>query len=115
MYKIISLALVISLFSITSCLPKKKITGFECQLDSGLWHDVHLTNNSGRTLREVKIILSIVGQDGKVHTEPRYFARWQDGEKNIVSLTIAKSPINVQKVSITGTCLEGEIASSWVF
>ena len=117
--KMISLILVvISLFTVTSCVTKKRpmqISGFECKLDKGLWHDVHLTNESGLTLREVKLTLSIVGEDGKVHSQPRYFARWQPGEKNIVSLTIAKSPVNVQKITITGTCMEGEIASSWVF
>ena len=91
-----------------------KISNFSCRLDKGLWHDVYVTNQSGQKLNEVNITLTLVGENGKVHSEQRYYAVWPHNKTNNISLQIVNSPQNVQKISMTGASEEGQIAVSWV-
>ena len=109
----------IALLILSGCTQEKKepprpISEFACKLDKGLWHDVYVTNQSGRMLSEVTITLTIVGENGKAHSEQRYYAVWPHNKSNNVSLQMANSPRNVQKISMTGLSTEGRIAASWV-
>jgi hypothetical protein len=112
---LISTALLISSGCVRVPKPAPpKISGFSCRLDKGLWHDVYVTNQSGQRLNEVNITLSIVGENGIVHSEQRYYAVWPNDKTNNISLQMVNSPQNVQKISMTGSSAEGQIAVSWV-
>jgi hypothetical protein len=96
----------------TGC--SKTISGFECELDRGAWwHDVYLTNKSGENLHEVKVTLTLTGEKGEPRSEERYYAQWSAGQTLKVSLSVENSPINVQKISLSGSCTEGRINSTW--
>jgi hypothetical protein len=117
--KILAVLISTALLIASGCVvPKKqappKISSFSCRLDKGLWHDVYITNQSGQRLNEVKITLTIVGENGKTHSEQRYYAVWPHNKTNNISLQMVSSPHNVQKISMTGLSAEGEIAVSWV-
>jgi hypothetical protein len=109
----IPLFLMILLTTI-ACDKLKPISKIDCTLDSGtFWHDVHLTNNSGKDLHEVNVILTLIGEKGEPRSEKRYYVQWPDGETVKVSLSAENSPLNVQKISLAGSCTEGKIDSAW--
>lgn len=109
--------LLIALIPAAGCWKQlPPVNGIELQkLDAGdWWHDIHFINKSGKDLHEVKLTLTIVGEDGDPSSEDRYYALWSDGQTVNISLSIENSPLNVQKISLSGSCSEGEIASSWI-
>lgn len=109
------IALTIFLVSIGCASCQNKVEGIKAKLDEGvLWHDVELTNESGKDLHEVKIAISLTGENGDVKSESRYFAVWPNGRKQRVSFEIKNSPRNVQKIEILGKCDEGSISSYWI-
>lgn len=100
---------------------QRRIEGIEYSLDESrpvagfktLWHDVHLTNRSGRNLHEVRLTLTLVGEDGMPRAEQKYYALWPEGQKMTISLSRENSPANVQKMSLNGECDEGRIDYTW--
>jgi hypothetical protein len=100
---------------------RKKVAGIEYRLDPGTvvqgvkvgWHNIYFTNRSGQDLHEVHLIVTITGEDGTPVNEQKYYALWHNNQTVEVSLSREKSPINVQKVSLSGTCDEGEIDYNW--
>lgn len=116
--KILVALVATALLTMSGCVEKKQpppqISRFACRLDKGLWHDLYITNQSGLKLNEVTITVTIIGEDGKAHSEKRYYAVWSPDKTNNVSLQMINSPVSVQKISMTGSCAEGQIAASWV-
>jgi hypothetical protein len=94
----------------------KQINGLELsKFDKGtFWHDLYLTNKSGEELHEVRMKLTLTGEDGKPLSEERYYVVWSKGQTIKVSLSVENSPINVQKISLAGSCTEGRINATWV-
>ncbi|HKS28139.1 MAG TPA: hypothetical protein VJS44_09980 [Pyrinomonadaceae bacterium] len=100
---------------------RKKVTGIEYRLDPGTavqgvklgWHNIYFANRSGQDLHEVHLTVTVLGEDGTPVEEKKYYAAWLNGQTVEVSLSREKSPINVQKVSLSGTCDEGEIDYNW--
>lgn len=100
---------------------QRRVEGIEYSLDESrpvagfktLWHDIHLTNRSGRDLHEVRLTLTLVGEDGRPRAEQKYYVLWPDGQRMTVSLSRENSPVNVQKVTLTGECAEGLIDYAW--
>lgn len=100
---------------------QRRVEGIEYSLDESrpvagfktLWHDIHLTNRSGRDLHEVRLTLTLVGEDGSPRAEQKYYALWPEGQRMMASLSRENSPVNVQKVSLTGECAEGRINYAW--
>ena len=102
------------LMIIIGCPSPPLISGLECSIDKGLvWHDVYLINESGKDLHEVKVVLTLTGEDDQPRTESRYYALWSNGQTIKTPLSEENSPYNVQKISLVGSCTEGKIDSSW--
>ena len=109
--RLIPLLLMVALLMI-GC--GKTINEFECELDKGdWWHDVYLTNKSGEDLHEVKLTLTLTGEKDDPRSEKRYFALWSAGQTVKVSLTVGNSPLNIQKIALSGSSTEGQLKSSW--
>ncbi len=114
MYRRIAIPLLlIFILTIISC--QKSINGLECKLDKGsIWHDVYLTNKSGKDLHEVKMTLTLMGEKGGPRSEDRYYVLWSNGQTVKSSLSVENSPLNVQKITLAGSCTEGKIDSEWI-
>ena len=106
---------VLFLIVLLSASCNQQIHGIEGTISQGMiYHDVLLTNNSTTDLHECNLNITTIGETGEAPSEPRYFAVWAKGQKQTVSLPTDKSPKNVQKVSVVGTCKEGGIDLTWV-
>lgn len=112
--RIIISILLISLLIMVGC-QQPTISGIEYSLAEGsFWHDINLTNKSGKDLHEVKMTLTLIGEKGEPRSENRYYVVWPNGQTINVSLSVENSPINVQKISLAGSCTEGSIDSTWI-
>jgi hypothetical protein len=101
------------LLTMAGCERPSAIDGIECSVDTGAWHDVYLINKSGKDLHEVKMSLTLIGEKGEPRSEDRYYVLWANGQIVKTSLSMENSPLNVQRISLTGSCTEGRIDSSW--
>ncbi len=119
MQRRIVMPLLITLIGLMGCsklatFSLKPISEVEFSVAEGLWHDVNLTNRSGRDLHEVRLTLTVIGEKGDPHSEERFFAQWPNGHTVKVSLSIWNSQSNVQKISLFGSSKEGRIESTWL-
>ncbi len=100
----------------TSCgEPKKSIRGIYSSLDEGwlISDDIYFTNKSGEDLHEVKIDVTVIGHKGDKASVPRYWTSWKQGERKSVSIAVGQSVVNIQKIEMDGTCVEGYFSLYW--
>ena len=98
----------------TSKPPRPRVQNITARLDEGIiWHDVYFTNTGLYDLHEVNISISLIGEKGERKAENRYYAVWSADQEQKVSFEAQNSPFNVQKISITGSCKEGDISLFW--
>lgn len=120
MRRTIVVSLLLACLSLTAVGCRERIDGIEYELIQGqiagvtTWHDVNFTNKSGRDLHEVKVAVTLIGESGEPMSEPKYYVSWPDGQTYKVSFPYAKSPVNVQKVRLAGSCDEGSIDYTWI-
>ena len=94
--------------------PRPQVQNITARLDEGIiWHDVYFTNEGYDDLHEVNLSISLIGEKGERKSESRYFAVWTADQEQKVSFEAKNSPFNVQKISITGSCEEGDISLFW--
>jgi hypothetical protein len=95
-------------------LPLPQIEDISYRLDEGIFsHDVYFSNEGSRDLHEVNISISLTGETGEQKSETRYFAIWTTKQAQKISFQVGNSPRNVQKITIKGSCKEGEINLSF--
>lgn len=68
-------------------------------------HDLNMVNTSGKTLNDVRLKVQFVGE-GASPTVTRYWARWELGEEQTVSVPVDQVS-NVQRVVVSGSADEG--------
>jgi hypothetical protein len=94
--------------------PRVNVNGITAGIDQGVvWHAVDFVNGSSMDLHNVRVSISLVGENGGQKSEQRYFGLWSAGQKQHVELKSENSPKNVQKFSLDGWCDEGNIVGSW--
>jgi hypothetical protein len=71
-------------------------------------HDLCATNTSGHDLKEVRLKVTFVGENGSP-TVDRYWTAWPLGERKDISISVDKVK-NVQRLSLLGSADEGEIS-----
>jgi len=96
--------------------PCAEIRDITSRVDRGdiFWHDFYFTNNSSKALHEVKVSVTIIGDNGKAKSLYKYFALWSIGQEQKVSISIDETTRRYQKWSMTGLCNEGNINLAWV-
>jgi hypothetical protein len=111
----ITLIVLLTILSIWMSGCQGKIEKIDFFLDDGhLWHDVVLTNKSGKDLHQVNVTVTLIGDKGEQGSEAEQFNIWGDGQQQRISFTMKHSPEKVRKIVLKGDCKEGEIEAYWV-
>jgi hypothetical protein len=104
------------LLTILAGCSRSSISGIQCSVDEGwlISDDIYFVNSSGRELSDVRVIITLTGENGARSSVERYWATWKLGDKQHVSVSVGNSVPRIQRVELSGGCDQGLILQSWV-
>jgi hypothetical protein len=109
-----TLLLAVLLCALAGC--SRSVTGLQCSLDEGwlISDDVYFTNSSGQELTEVRVTMTLTGENGAQRSIQKYWATWHLGDKQHIAISVDNSVPKIQRVDLSGSSDQGSISQSWV-